>query len=125
MPNREAFPAVFSRLKATLEPYTPHLLVTEDEPASYMLYALASTKYPKGLMFGGVQIKKNYVSHHPMPVYAFPDLLDGLSEPLRQRMQGKSCFNFTAITAIDDGPMAELEALTARGFERYRRGGVA
>ena len=29
-----------------------------------------------------------------MPVYMFPDLLDGISPELRRRMQGKSCFNF-------------------------------
>lgn len=122
MPNRDAFPTVFSRLKATLEPFAPHLLVTEDEPASFMLTAPASVKYPKGTLFGGVQIKKNYVSHHLLPVYTFPDLLDGMLLPLRKRMQGKSCFNFTM---VDDALMAELETLAARGFERYRREGIA
>jgi len=53
-----------------------------------------------------------------MPVYAFPDLLKGISPALKKRMQGKSCFNFTE---IDDEMLAELAALTKRGFERFKK----
>jgi hypothetical protein len=35
------------------------------------------------------------VSYYLMPVYVDPCLLDGISENLKRRMQGKSCFNFT------------------------------
>lgn len=50
-----------------------------------------------------------------MPVYVFPNLLDGLPAALRKRMQGKSCFNFTS---LDDTARSELERLAAAGFER-------
>ena len=59
---------------------------------------------------------KNYVSFHLMALYAFPEMLKSVSPALRQRMQGKACFNFTQ---IDDELFAELERLTAasaRGF---------
>lgn len=36
---------------------------------------------------------------------------------LRQRMQGKSCFNFAS---VDTDEFEELEALTRRGFEAYQ-----
>jgi hypothetical protein len=49
----------------------------------------------------------------------FPDLLDGLSEGLKKRMQGKSCFNFTT---VDESYIAELAQLTKAGIERYRQG---
>ena len=55
-----------------------------------------------------------------MPVYAWPDLLDGAPPELRRRMQGKSCFNFTG---VDESLLAELRTLTERGFERYRAAG--
>lgn len=29
-----------------------------------------------------------------MPIYTNPDLLDDMSDLLKKRMQGKSCFNF-------------------------------
>ena len=46
-----------------------------------------------------------------MPVYEDPALLSDISDALRDRMQGKSCFNFTA-----DEPslFKELDALTKK-----------
>ena len=53
-----------------------------------------------------------------MPVYIFPDLLEGLSDGLKKRMQGKSCFNFTT---LDKALVAELAQLTTTGIERFRQ----
>ncbi len=60
---------------------------------------------------------KNYVSFHLFPVYMFPDLLDGISEELKARMQGKSCFNFRAPDAV---LFRELAALTKEGLARMK-----
>jgi hypothetical protein len=49
-----------------------------------------------------------------MPIYVQPSLLDEVSPALRKRMQGKSCFNFAK---VDEPLLAELEALTRRGYE--------
>ncbi len=59
------------------------------------------------MFFGAAVIKKNYVSFHLMPVYVHPDLLEGISDGLRKRMQGKSCFNFKA---LDEDTLAEFGA---------------
>jgi len=56
-----------------------------------------------------------------MPVYVFPDLLEGLPDNLQKRMQGKSCFNFKK---MDEYTPAALQELTRRGFERYRSEGL-
>ena len=64
-----------------------------------------------------VRIGKAYVSFHHMGIYARPELLRGVSRPLLARMQGKSCFNFTA---VDAELFDELEALSGRGFEVLR-----
>jgi hypothetical protein len=53
-----------------------------------------------------------------MPVCLFPDLLEGISPQLRQRMQGKACFNFTS---PDDALLADLTRLVAAGIARYRQ----
>jgi len=90
-----------------------------DEPApdtSYLLLGAAHEKYPDGLVFGSVKMGKRYVSYHLMFVYLAPDLLGAMSPQLRQRMQGKSCFNFTR---IDEGLFDEVSAITARGRELY------
>ena len=118
MAKEENFPAVFDALKAILQLYVPPLVVKADTPDNYYLEAAPSARYPKGFFVGAVQIKKNYVSYHLMPVYMYPDLLDGLSAPLRKRMQGKSCFNFTTPDAV---LFAELARLTATGFARFQQ----
>lgn len=55
-----------------------------------------------------------------MPVYVWPELLDGSSDGLRRRMQGKSCFNFAA---ADANLLDELRRLVERGAARYRDAG--
>lgn len=55
-----------------------------------------------------------------MPAYAHPALLEPTSAELKKRMQGKSCFNFTA---IDKPLFQELEALTKAGFAHYKHQG--
>lgn len=117
MPRPNTFPEMFTVLREVLAPFAPHLHVTVDSDDAYSLDARSSDQYPNGLFFGAVQIKKNYVSFHLMPVYVFPDLLDGISLDLRKRMQGKSCFNFARIEQI---PRDDLSALASAGFGRYR-----
>jgi hypothetical protein len=73
------------------------------------------------LFFAGVQPRKGYVSYYLMPVYVYPDLLNGMSDALRKRMQGKSCFNFKV---VDAELFEELAALTKAGFERYEKEGM-
>lgn len=51
-----------------------------------------------------------------MPVYKNPSLLDNISDELKQRMQGKSCFNFKK---NDPGLIKELVLLTKDSFEDY------
>lgn len=120
MPNNHRFPAIFERLKDVLAAHAPPLTVATDEPGDYGVVATPSPKYPAGHPFGVVRIKKNYVSYHLFPIYMFPDLLDGVPEPLRKRMQGKTCFNFAA---EDEALFADLARLTAAGLERYRGDG--
>jgi hypothetical protein len=119
MPEQSTtFEAVFQRLKAILQPYEPALVLKADGPAGYSLDTPYVPKYRKELFFGAVQIKKNYVSYHLMPVYMYPDLLDGISPELKKRMQGKSCFNFKK---LDDAQIEELARLTEQGFAWVKR----
>ena len=48
-----------------------------------------------------------------MPVYLFPRLRESMSEKLRARMQGKSCFNFKT---ADETLFQELERVTTKGL---------
>lgn len=121
MPRTADFPALYARLRALIEPYADRLTVTADTPENYSLDAGYSAQYKRTVFFGAVQIKKNYVAYHLIPVYTNPALLDDISAPLRKRMQGKSCFNFTA---LDDEMLAELAQLTDRGFQSFAAAGL-
>ena len=121
MPTRDHFPTLFTALKSLLEPFTPQQVIQVDEAEQFSVDTPPTAQYPKGLFFGAVRINKNAVSYHLMPVYVFPDLLDGLSNTLRKRRQGKSCFNFTT---IDEATKEELARLTAAGFARYQAGNL-
>jgi hypothetical protein len=118
MVTKTDFQPVFLSLKAILQPFEAALLLKANDAGNYSLNAPFSEKYRKELFFGAATIKKNYVSYYLMPVYIFPDLLEGITPRLRRRMQGKSCFNFSA---IDDELLEELKTLTRRGFDRYRQ----
>lgn len=118
MAPSDQFPAVFARLRAIMHAYVDGLNLATDEPNKYVLLGPAVPGFKRDELFGMIEIKKNYVSYHLFPVYMFPALLDDVSPALRQRMQGKSCFNFSK---IDDALFAELAALTARGSDQFRQ----
>lgn len=111
---------VFAELRSILAPHASQLVVTADGAGGYSLDTRHILPNRQPLFFGSVKVQKNYVSYYLMPVYVFPDLLRGISDELRKRMQGKSCFNFKR---FDSDLFAELELLTRAGFERYQSAG--
>jgi hypothetical protein len=114
------FPAVFAALRGILQRHTGRLTVTEDTPTRYCLTGGKHPTHKTPMPIAWVEIGKAYVSFHHMGVYAAPALLKGISKPLKARMQGKSCFN---IKGVDEPLFAELEALTVRGFEAFKKAG--
>lgn len=100
---------VFSTLKNILAAHHADFHIKHDTAANYYLETVNTDGKPE--MFAAVQIKKNYVSFHLFPVYLDPSLLDGISDTLRKRMQGKSCFNFGP---NHDIPVDELSGLVAK-----------
>lgn len=118
MSPQTEFPVVFEHLKNILEPYAPKLTVTADTFSAYSLDGPYSEKWKKELFFGSTQLKKNYVSFYLMPVYMYPDLLEGISPELKKHMQGKSCFNFKK---VDPELFQELTELTKKSFTRFQK----
>lgn len=120
--TRPDFMVVYKRLAGILRPYAGSSLLLKESRTDSMELIGPPTPRSQGreVWFGAVRIGKNYVSFHLMPIYAFPDLLEGLSPELKKRMQGKSCFNFTR---TDEQLFQELNTLTSRGYERYKTEG--
>lgn len=112
---------VFERLRAVLAPYADRLAVVEDTDTSLYLDTTHTMNNGKPLFFGSASIRARYVSFYLMPVYVHPELLDDISDGLRKRMQGKSCFNFRD---IDESLIGELESLAERGWQAYEADGV-
>ena len=119
-PNPD-FAAVHAQLKTIMRKYEGGTLkANPDRPGNYVLVGPPTERsMGKDVWFGAVQTRKNYVSYHLMAVYAFPELLDGMSPELKKRMQGKSCFNFKA---VDDKLFKELAKLTDKGYKRFKNG---
>ncbi|MCA9838497.1 MAG: hypothetical protein KC422_16385 [Trueperaceae bacterium] len=108
------FENVFERLRDIMRPFEQNLVVKADLPGNYYLNTPYQRSDGYAYAFGGVQIKKNYVSYHLLPVYMNPHLLDTVSDKLKKQMQGKSCFNFKI---LDDELLLELKDLTEKSFE--------
>jgi len=94
--------------------------VTENSSTRFCLTGGKHPKHGTPMPIAWVEIGQAYVSFHHMGVYGAPQLLKGVSKPLKARMQGKSCFNFTT---VDEALFTELEALTVRGFDAFRNAG--
>ena len=115
------FGPIFDRIRARFNKHEGRCVLLVDEPDRYYLGTHEiRAKDGYRTQFGGVEVKKNYVSAHLMPVYAHPDLLDEASPGLRKRMQGKSCFNFNR---MDELLLAELGDLIDRGADRFEADG--
>jgi hypothetical protein len=124
MPARKTAPdfqPVFDELKKLIEPCAGTLKLHEKASDYILIGPPTPRSQGREVWFGGVQIKKSYVSYHLMPVYVFPDLLDGMSPELKKRMQGKSCFNFKA---VDKALFKELGMLTKKGYQRFKKEGL-
>ena len=105
--------AVYTELRAVLAAYGSRMAVRKDIDGEYYVETGRLDAKKKPVFFGAVQLRRQFVSYHLMPVYTHPELLDGISPRLKARMQGKSCFNFKV---VDPALFRELAELTERGF---------
>lgn len=99
---------VFSKLRDIMLPYAQALDCRSDSEDELYVDTKHIMKNGKPLWFGAVQIKKRYVSYHPMPLYVDPELLQHVWPALKKRMQGKSCFN---LASVDESVFKELAVL--------------
>ena len=111
------FKPVFAALQQILKPYEGRLKAIHDKPDYYYLETHGPTYKNRPMYFAGVRANKNYVSFYLMSVYTCPDLLKNMSPALKKRMQGKACFNFSA---VDESCFKELAALTEAGYRKFK-----
>ena len=116
------FVPIFETLKALYSAHENECVIVHDEPHRYYL-ASHEVRATDGYRtdFGGVEIKKAYVSAHLMPIYIYPDLIRTISSGLKKRMQGKSCFNFKKLDPALFDELIELIQMSADRFKQEGR----
>lgn len=120
----EDFDELFAELRPLLARHASSLVVISDEPGDYQVETKRAGPSGTHMRFGSVQTGATHVSVQVMPVASHPGLLNEMSDALRERMQGKGCFNFTP----QDAPpelLEELSQIVDLGLERYRADGLA
>jgi len=114
------FTNIYTQLKKVLKTCSANLECIQDSDQEYSLNTHYKLKNKKNLWFGAVQIKKNYVSFHLMPLYLNPALIQKISPELKKKMQGKSCFNFSK---PDPHLFSELSQITKLCYSYYKDSG--
>ena len=120
---------VFAQLRAYLQRQRGTLAETSNTAKQYRLEGAVGPSTVAA--WGGrakkpttpvawVVLGKTYVSYHLMGMYGNRQLLATLSNELRDRMQGKTCFNFSS---IDKTLFKELERVTERSIVAFRKTG--
>ncbi len=115
-PPAPDFSHVFGALRPVLMKYSKRLFVKHDAPDNYYLETKSRSYQGERMFFGGVRSGKAYVSFYLMPVYVYPELLKKIPPGLKLRMQGKSCFNFTA---VEPKLIDQLGQLVEAGFKKF------
>jgi hypothetical protein len=111
-PTEAELTALEARLAALLDPYRDRLEPVEVYGQPF-LRRPGATKHE---WFAGVNQGKGVVRFSLLPMYAHPELLDGVSAGLLRRKTGASLFTFGA---IDDSALAELADLVDRAYAVY------
>jgi hypothetical protein len=111
------FRQVFAALRALLTPYEDSLAHKTPNPDYYYLESRTPTYRNRPMFFAAVRAGKNYVSYHLMPLAGSREMMQAMSPELKKRMQGKACFNFTA---VDEPLFHELSQLTRAGYDKFK-----
>lgn len=120
----ESLDDVFAALHLLLARHAESLVVVKDGPGDLQVQTRRLGPSGTALSFGAVKTHEDHVSLQLMPVYSHPAVLEHLSADLRERMQGKGSFTFTAQTLTPE-LVEELSALVDGALARYRSDGLA
>ena len=122
------FESVFTRLREILRKNSATWSVKESptrfelsgEVGPATLRAWGGKVRSQTIPVAWVTVEKSYVSFHLMALYGNDKLLTTLSPALKQRMQGKTCFNFKT---VDEALFEELRRVTAESLRSLKRAG--
>lgn len=112
----------FELLKTIIESYEEEMEVVTNESDKYYLNWPEIAKNGKPYFFACAQVRSKSIAFYFMPIYEYPELLNTISDDLKKKLKGKSCFHFTK---PDPTLLAELADLVEQGFLRIDENGHA
>jgi hypothetical protein len=112
----------FELLKTIIESYEEEMKVAVNEADQYYLNWPEIAKNGKPYFFASVRVRSKSIAFYFMPIYEYPELLDAISDGLKKKLKGKSCFHFTK---PDPTLLAELADLVEQGFLHIEEHGHA
>jgi hypothetical protein len=117
MPATPDLQALYVELRALLHKSIGTRNVVIDGDGHFYVNEVEPDGNGKRVFCCSVKIGSGKVQLHMMPIYTHPALLTGISEALKKRMQGKSCFNFAK---PDPALFQELDRLIERALADKR-----
>ena len=114
------FAGAFAQLREILRKHAAGMQVIADTASEFTVTSPAIGPNGKPMWFGQVKLGKSAVSYHLMPLYFNPKLDAEVSDELRKRKQGKTCFNFQA---PDEALFSQLEELTRTARDQWEMRG--
>lgn len=106
---------IYETLAALLVPYA-RKMESEMHPKIGFCLKAKNARTGRESHFGAVQAVPDGVAYHLFSLYGHPELLDGLSAELFNRLRSKTHFHFES---LEGGALAELSQLTQRAFECF------
>ncbi|MFW9950053.1 MAG: hypothetical protein ACFFKA_08005 [Candidatus Thorarchaeota archaeon] len=119
---------IFIEIKKILEKNSANLFKTTEyigsqakQKPGFHLYgnkevSLFGKRSQKTYIAGVIQ-QKNYVSIYFSPIYSHPDEFEDISQNLKKKLKGKSCFN---ISKLNPQLLDEIETVLKKGFDKYK-----
>lgn len=118
---------IFARLAAALGRYSPPLAARSGGVKGKRDLQLWSEKHVeiegrkrKEVYFAGLIVQRDYVGFYFMPVYTHAEAKALFEPELLSLLKGKSCFH---VKRLDEGLVAQIEDVLAKGFDLYRQRG--
>ena len=117
---------IFAKLKATLEKFTPPLVVSVDkENTAYEIMGNKPVPYGydkkivPGMYFASIAQRSDSVTMHFFPIYMNMKMME-VAPSLHKHLKGKTCFHFKKAEQVDE---KELAALLAFGVDAWYKSG--
>jgi len=113
---------IFKRLKLLLQKYDKVFVSKINDEKHFDLWSnkefIFEGKIKKEMFFASVEVQKNDVAFHFIPIYTNSNLIDELQPNLKSKLKGKSCFHFKNLNRELENEIADA---LEKGFQIFKQ----